>query len=189
MGLHYTKLEEMARSAVIHKTGLPSHPNSVFFSTNNEKRKTYAQRNLLKREQSKPEHKAPKHYVEVGIGDSTGIQLPISLSTAAAKVPRRSGSPGVRRWSPEDGGEGLRRVLLLRPLVPPQGANKIYTYDVVFRIGESNTNKSSQTQFPYKKKTAHPFPESEINGGLFGRGGRGGIISPENGKESQSIRP
>ena len=32
-------------------------------------------------------------------------------------MPRRSGHPGVRRWSPEEGGEGLRRVHLLRPLV------------------------------------------------------------------------
>ena len=51
------------------KTKLPSHSNSVFFSTTNEKRMTIAQRNLLKREQSKPEHKAPKHYVEVAMID------------------------------------------------------------------------------------------------------------------------
>ena len=51
------------------------------------------------------------------MNDSTGYKLTISLSTAAANMPRRSGYPGVRRWSPEDGGEGLRRVLLLRPLV------------------------------------------------------------------------
>ena len=69
MGLHYTKLEEMARSAVIQKTKLQSHPNSVFFPSNNEKRTIQAQRNLLKREQSKPEHKAPKHHVEVGMSD------------------------------------------------------------------------------------------------------------------------
>ncbi len=38
-------------------------------SPNNEKRTTYAQQNLLKREQSKPEHKAPKRYIEVGMSD------------------------------------------------------------------------------------------------------------------------
>ena len=32
---------------------------------------------------------------------------------------------------------------------PPRGANKIYTYDVVFRIGEANTIPISQTQIPY----------------------------------------
>ena len=31
--------------------------------------------------------------------------------------PAAADIPGVRRWSPEDGGEGLRRVRLLRPLV------------------------------------------------------------------------
>ena len=61
------------------KTKLPSHSNSVFFSTTNEKRMTIAQRNLLKREQSKPEHKALKHYVEVATNDSTGHRIPISL--------------------------------------------------------------------------------------------------------------
>ena len=35
-------------------------------STNNEKRTIQAQRDFLKREQSKPEHKAPKRYIEVG---------------------------------------------------------------------------------------------------------------------------
>ena len=43
----------------------------------------------------------------------------------------------------------------------PQGNNKIYTYDVVFPIGEANTNDSSKTQFPYKKgfhpKGQNPF--------------------------------
>ena len=66
-------------------------------------------------------------------------------------MPRRSGSPGVRRWSPEDGGEGLRRVLLLRPLVPPQGADKIYKCDAVFLIEEIKRSDTSLTQFPYNK--------------------------------------
>ena len=69
---------------------------------------------------------------------------------------RRSGFPGVRRWSPEDGGEGLRRVLLLRPLVPPQGANKIYKSDEVFLIEESKTNDQSKTPIPYKNKRPQP---------------------------------
>ena len=55
---------------------------------------------------------------ELGMNDSTGIQIPkLSQTRGSLHQPRRSGHPGVRRWSPEDGGEGLRRVLLLRPLV------------------------------------------------------------------------
>ena len=75
MGLHPTKLEEMARVSLRNtlrgnqKTKLPRYPNSVFFSTNNETRKIYVQRDFLKREQSKPEHNAPKRYVEVGMID------------------------------------------------------------------------------------------------------------------------
>ena len=100
------------------KTKLPSHPNSVFFPSTNEKRMTYAQRNLLKRERSQPEHKATKHHIEVGISElhlNTATYIPVSPRQPT--FPRRSGFLGVRRWSPEDGGEGLRRVLLLRPLV------------------------------------------------------------------------
>ena len=75
MGLHYTKLEEMSRVSLRNtlrgnqKTKLQSHPNSVFFSPNNEKRKTYAGRDFLKRERFQSEHQAPKRYVEVGIID------------------------------------------------------------------------------------------------------------------------
>ena len=32
---------------------------------------------------------------------------------------------------------------------PPRGANKIYICDVVFYIGENNTNNQSKPQFPY----------------------------------------
>ena len=43
--------------------------------TTNEKRKTYAQRDFLKREQSKPEHTALKHHVEVAMSDLHRIQV------------------------------------------------------------------------------------------------------------------
>ena len=49
------------------KTKLQSYPNSVFFPSNNEKRKTYAQQNFLKRKRPQPEHQATKRYVEVGM--------------------------------------------------------------------------------------------------------------------------
>ena len=78
MGLLPTKLEEMARSAVILRISIAKRhvaagTNSL--STTNEKRKTYAQRNLLKREQSKPEHKAPKQNSELGSNDLHRVQV------------------------------------------------------------------------------------------------------------------
>ena len=87
MGLHNTKLEEMARSAVIlrisiAKPHVAAGTNSL--STNNEKRKTNAQRNLLKREQSKPEHTAPNRYIEVATNSLHRIQ--------AAYIPVHRGS-------------------------------------------------------------------------------------------------
>ena len=79
----------MARSAVILRISIAKRhvaagTNSP--STTNEKRKTYAGRYFLKCEQFQPEHQAPKRYIEVGINDSTGYKLPISLSTAAAYI-------------------------------------------------------------------------------------------------------
>ena len=53
-------------------------------STTNEKRAIKAQRNLLKREQSKPEHKATKRHVEVGMNRLHRIQ--------AAYIPVNRGS-------------------------------------------------------------------------------------------------
>ena len=111
----------MARSAVIlristAKRHVAAGTNSP--STINEKRKTKAQRNLLKREQYKPEHKALKHHVEVAMSDlhrNTATYIPINPRQPT--FPRRSGFPGWMRWSPEDGEGGLRRVLLPRPLV------------------------------------------------------------------------
>ena len=77
------------------KTKLQSYPNSVFFPSNNEKRKTYAQRNLLKREQSKPEHQAPKHHVEVGISDLHRIQAAyIPVNRGSQSAPPQRITPG-----------------------------------------------------------------------------------------------
>ena len=36
---------------------------------------------------------------------------------------------------------------------------KIYTYDVVFRIGEANTNDISPTPIPYKKTNDQSQPQ------------------------------
>ena len=153
MGLHYTKLEEMARSAVILRISIAKRhvaagTNSP--STTNEKRKTYAYRNLLKRKRLQPEHKAPKRYIEVGINDSTGYKLPISLSTAAAyisppqRIPRSEEveSRGWRRGAPQSPSSSSFGA--------PQGNNKIYKSDEVFLIEKAKRNDQSQTQFPYK---------------------------------------
>ena len=85
MDLHPTKLEEMARVSLRNtlrgnpKNVRQSKTNSVFFSTNNEKQAIQAKQDRLKRERYRTEHKAPKHYVEVAISDSTGHRNPISL--------------------------------------------------------------------------------------------------------------
>ena len=79
---------------------------------------TKAQRDFLKREQSQPEHTAPKRYIEVGMSDLHRIQESyIGINRGSLHFPAAADLPGVRRWSPEDGGEGLRRVHLLCPLV------------------------------------------------------------------------
>ena len=98
MGLHPTKLEEMARSAVIQQKTISKHHVAVgtnSLSTTNEKRTTNAQRNFLKRKRSKPEHKAPKHHVEVGMSDLHRTQADYisvnrgSLHFPAAADPQR----------------------------------------------------------------------------------------------------
>ena len=67
MDLHPTKLEQFSRSAVIQKTCVKDTQTASFFHPIMKNVRYNAQQNLLKREQSKPEHKAPKHHVEVAI--------------------------------------------------------------------------------------------------------------------------
>ena len=95
MDLHRAKLEEMARLAVILRISIAKRhvaagTNSL--STTNEKRKTKAQRNLLKRERFQPEHTAPKHHVEVEMSDlhrNTDTYIPVNPRQPT--FPRRSG--------------------------------------------------------------------------------------------------
>ena len=50
---------------------------------------------------------------------------------------------------------GSKSPVSLQP--PPRGANKIYTYDVVFPIGEANTKPISPAQLPYwHEKSKNP---------------------------------
>ena len=133
------------------KTKLPSHSNSVFFSTNNEKRKTYAQRNLLKRKRHKPEHKAAKRNIEVGMIDLHRIQAAyIPVNPRQPIFPRRSGHLRVDEVESRGWGRRAPQSPSSSSFGAPQGNNKIYTYDVVFLIGESKTNDISQTPIPYK---------------------------------------
>ena len=64
-------------------------------STTNEKRKPKAQRDFLKREQSKPEHKAPKHYVEVATNSLHRKQATyIPVNRGSQNAPPQRISPG-----------------------------------------------------------------------------------------------
>ena len=67
---------------------------------------------------------------------------------AAADPPKGSGEVLERD-------RGSQSPVSLQP--PPRGANKIYTYDVVFPIGEANTKPISPTQLPYwQEKSKNP---------------------------------
>ena len=61
-----SRLAQILRKTIA-KHSVAAETNSL--STTNEKRTIQAQRNRLKCEQSKPEHKAPKRYIELGISD------------------------------------------------------------------------------------------------------------------------
>ena len=87
-----------------------------------------------------------KLHSHLASNDSTGYRNPKSLSTAAAKIPRRSGSPkGSGEVLERD--RGSKSPVSFQP--PPRGINKIYKSDVVFPMEESKTNDISQTQLPY----------------------------------------
>ncbi len=63
-------------------------------------------------------------------------------------MPRRSGFPkGSGEVLERD--RGSKSPVSFQP--PPRGANKIYTYDVVFPPGEARIKSKSQTPFPYKQ--------------------------------------
>ena len=119
-------------------------------STTNEKRMTKAQRNLLKRKRSKPEHKAPNRYIEVAMNSlhrNKADYIPVNRGSQNAppqRIPRvdEVESRGWGRRAPQSPSSSSFGA--------PQGNNKIYTYDVVFSTGEARINNQSKTQFPYK---------------------------------------
>ena len=119
-------------------------------STTNEKRKPKAQRDFLKREQSKPEHKATKRHVEVGTNSLHRKQadyIPVSRGSSHAppqRIPRvdEVESRGWGRRAPQSPSSSSFGA--------PQGNNKIYKCDEVFLIEKAKRNDQRITQFPYK---------------------------------------
>ena len=154
MGLHPTKLEKMARSAVILRISITKRhvaagTNSL--STTNEKRTTKAQQNLLKREQSKPEHKAAKRNIEVGMIDLHRIQAAyIPVNPRQPTFPRRSGHLRVDEVESRGWGRRAPQSPSSSSFGAPQGNNEIYKCDAVFLIEKAKINDQSQTQIPYK---------------------------------------
>ena len=64
-------------------------------STTNEKRTIQAYRDFLKREQSKPEHKAPNRYIEVGMSDLHRKQATyIPVNRGSQNAPPQRITPG-----------------------------------------------------------------------------------------------
>ena len=154
MGLHPTKLEEMARSAVI--------PTIDHNKTYRSRRHEQSFPPIMKNERYPPNNptetraiqartqKAAQHS-ELGISDlhrNTTDYIPVNRGSL--HFPAAADLPGVRRWSPEDGGEGLRRVLLLRPLVRRKATIKSTIAIRYSTLVKTNTIPISQTQFPYK---------------------------------------
>ena len=68
MDLHQRNWHHFAVSGN-QKNVQKGYTNSVFFPPNNEKQAIQAKQDHLKRERYKPEHKAPKHHVEVAMND------------------------------------------------------------------------------------------------------------------------
>ena len=105
MGLHHTKLEEMARSAVIPTIDNGKikrsrrHEQPIPPPMKNER--PNAQRDFLKRKRSKPEHQAPKHHVEVGIKNLHRIQaayIPVNRGSQSAPPQRITPRGQERCW-------------------------------------------------------------------------------------------
>ena len=84
-------------SAVIQKRNYEAFLTASFFLPIMKNERPNAQRNLLKREQSKPEHKAPNRYVEVATNSLHRIQaayIPVNRGSQNAppqRIPKGSG--------------------------------------------------------------------------------------------------
>ena len=74
----------------------------------------------------------------------------IPVSPRQPTFPRRSGYPRVDEVESRGWGRRAPQSPSSSSFGAPQGNNKIYTYDVVFPIGEAKINNHSQTPIPYK---------------------------------------
>ena len=142
---------------------LTLHSRSAVISTIDHSKTSRSRRNerptppIMKNERHQPNNptetrtilsrtQIAKLHSHLASNDSTGYRNPKSLSTAAAKIPRRSGFPkGSGEVLERD--RGSKSPVSFQP--PPRGINKIYRSDVVFLMEESKTNDISQPQLPF----------------------------------------
>ena len=144
--MHPTKLEEMARVSL--RNTLRGNPTIDHSKPSRSRRNEQPIPPPMKNERHKPDNptetrtiqsrtQTAKQHSELGNSDRTGYRNPESLSTAAAKMPRRSGSPkGSGEVLERD--RGSKSPVSFQP--PPRGANKIHKSDVVFPIEKAQTN-------------------------------------------------
>ena len=84
------------------------------------------------------------------MNDSTGYRNPILSQTRGSQNAPPQRIPRVDEVESRGWGRRAPQSPSSSSFGAPQGNNEIYTYDVVFRIGEARINNRSQTQFPYK---------------------------------------
>ena len=71
-------------------------------------------------------------------------------------MPRRSGFPRVDEVESRGWGRRAPQSPSSSSFGAPQGNNEIYTYDVVFLIGEVRKKIQSKTQLPYNAPQGPP---------------------------------
>ena len=99
-----------------------------------------AQRDFLKRKRYQPEHNSPKRHVEVGTNSLHRIQESyIGINRGSQNAPPQR-IPRVDEVESRGWGRRAPQSPSSSSFGAPQGNNKIYKCDAVFRIGE-NQNK------------------------------------------------
>ena len=86
---------------------------------------------------------------ELGMNDSTGIQLPILPPARGSSHAPPQRIPRVDEVESRGWGRRAPQSPSSSSFGAPQGNNKIYKCDAVFRIGEARIKTISQTQLPY----------------------------------------
>ena len=152
---------------------LPTHSRLAVIPTIDHSKPSRSRRHeqplppIMKNERPKPNNptetrtiqsrtQIAKQYSELASNDSTGYRIPKSLSTAAAKMPRRSGFPRGEEVESRGWRRGAPQSPSSSSFGAPQGNNEIYTYDVVFSPGEARKKIHSQPQLPYNAPAGPP---------------------------------